>query len=335
MPAEAPAIAPVDSALVARIGGLLVAGLVRAGRLDDLVLVPLADEPAPGTVLVGRVSRIAAGMDAAFVDIAGGEHALLRARDLDRTIGDPAQPLARRLHEGQKLAVRLVHAGYDDKGPRVIARVGAELQAEAAHQPAGKVLRQTAPQGRLAAALAPLSPREIVVADTVVRLQLAQAWAETGAAAPAMTVDPDGRPLGRFDALSAIDQALAREVPLADGGRITFDATRALTVIDVDSGAGVRDQDALNRQAAEAIARQLRIRNIAGVIVIDFIDARPPERHAPLEMAMRAATANDRAGCALAGFGPLGLFEMTRRRAGAPLAQLWPAAQSAGNKASA
>lgn len=314
----------VEAALVARAGSVLAAGLVRYGRLDDLVLLPAVGAAAPGTVLVGRVSRIAAGMDGAFVDIGSPQHALLRARDLDRSIGDPALPIGRRLHEGQKLAVKLVHAGYDDKGPRVIARVGAVLQAAAADQPAGHVLRDSDPMAELVHLLQPLEPVEIVVADTLARLQVVKHWTEAGSPEPALTIDPAGRPFARFDADSAIDRALGREVPLDGGGRLTFDPTRALTVVDVDSGAALRDTDDLNRRAAAEIARQLRIRNIAGVIVIDFIDGRAPERQTQLEASMRTATMRDRAGCSLAGFGPLGLYELTRKRAGSPLAELWP-----------
>lgn len=316
----------VEAVLLARVDGVLAAGLVRDGRLDDLVLLPTEGAAVPGTVLVGRVSRIAAGMDGAFLDIGSPQHALLRARDLDRSIGDPALPLARRLHEGQKLAVKLVHPGYDDKGPRVIARVGAALQDAATERPAGHVLREADPMAELVHLLQPLDPEEIVVADTLARLQVMQCWAATGSHEPAVTVDPGGRPFARFDADSAIDQALGREVALDGGGRLTFDPTRALTVVDVDSGAAVRDTDDLNRRAAAEIARQLRIRNIAGVIVIDFIDGRAPARQAPLAATMRTQTTRDRAGCRLAGFGPLGLFELSRKRTGAPLAQLWPAA---------
>jgi Rne/Rng family ribonuclease len=75
--------------------------------------------------------------------------------------------------------------------------------------------------------------------------------------------------------------------------------------------------------AAPEIARQLRIRNSAGVIVVDFIESGPDDRRA-LDRAFRQAVRADRVGCGMAGFGPLGLYELTRRRAGPPLAVAWP-----------
>jgi Rne/Rng family ribonuclease len=97
-----------------------------------------------------------------------------------------------------------------------------------------------------------------------------------------------------------------------------------LLAVDVDSGAGARDLAACNLAAAAEIARQMRIRNSAGVIVVDFIESGPDDRRA-LDRAFRGAVRADRSGCRIAGFGPLGLYELTRRRLGPPLAASWPA----------
>jgi ribonuclease G len=319
-----------EALLIGRHDGTIAAGLIRDGRLDDLMLAPVDGRLATGAVVAARVIRIEPGLDAAFLDIGTPEHALLRARDLPAE--GEARALNRRLHEGQLLAVRIVHPGYDDKGPRVIGRVGADVRAEAAGCAPGTVLRAADPLLEIARALGPAEPREIVVADTLARLQAAQAWAAAGRPVPAIAIDPESQPLGRFDALGDIAAALARELPLEGGGRLSFDQTRALLAVDVDSGAGARDIAAGNLAAARAIARQMRIRNSAGVIIIDFIDARPDARgdargggrRAAIEGAMREATTADRAGVRHAGFGPLGLYELTRNRLGAPLAELWP-----------
>ncbi|MEZ5667907.1 MAG: ribonuclease E/G [Alphaproteobacteria bacterium] len=313
-----------EALLIERVDGVLAAALIRGGALDDLLVQP-EDAAGPGSVLVGRVSRIETGMAAAFVDVGMARHALLRARDLDRALRD--RPIDRALHEGQMLAVQLVHPGYDDKGPRVIARLDPALAGEAAGKAAGTPLRRPDNLAAALAAFGPAAPAAIVVADPVMRLQAERAAAATGLDA-AVEVDRDGRPLERCDARGAIAGALDREVPLAGGGRLTFDPTRALMAVDVDAGAGARDLAACNRAAAGAIARQLRIRNSAGVIVIDFIDVADPGQRQAVETALRAAVAPDRAGCSLAGFGPLGLYEMTRRRRGAALADCWPGAHA-------
>lgn len=314
---------PIEALLVERRGGCVAAGIVRSGRLDDLILQPEAGPLVPGAIVAGRVTRIEPGLAAAFLDIGGALPALLRARDLPSE--SPARPIGRRLHEGQLLAVRVVHPGYDDKGPRVIARVGADLQAEAVAAAPGDVLRAPDPLAEIARAIGPAEPGEVVVADTIARLQLRQAWAAAGRGEPAATVDPDGRPLARGDAIGDIAAALEREVALPGGGRLSIEQTRALTAVDVDSGAAARDPAAGNLAAAGEIARQMRIRNSAGVIIIDFIDAARDDRRPAIEAAMRAATAADRAGVRHAGFGPLGLYELVRNRLGAPLAALWPA----------
>lgn len=331
--AEAALLPPLEALLIERRGGCQAAGLVRHGRLDDLILLPVDTATAPGTIVAGRVARVEVGLDAAFVDIGTPAHALLRARDLPAAGHEP-RALNRRLHEGQMLAVRIVHPGYDDKGPRVIGRVGADAQAAAIGAVPGTVIKAGDPLVQVARAVGPIEPREIVVADTLARLQTVQAWAEAGRSEPRIVIDQQNRPLGRCDALGDIAAALSREVPLGDGGRLTFDQTRALLAVDVDSGAGSRDTAATNLEAATEIARQLRIRNGAGVIIIDFIDVQPGTRgrdghgrdnRAPaIEAALRRATAGDRAGVRLAGFGPLGLYELTRNRLGAPLAALWP-----------
>lgn len=308
---------PVEALLVENRADRLIAALVRGGRLDDLVVVPTAPGVFAGSVVAGRVVRVRSGMEAAFVDIGTPAHALLRARDLPGS-----GPLARRLHEGQKLAVKVVHDGYDDKGPRVIGRVGAKEQAAALAAAVGSVVASPDPWDQVLAAVGAEAPGEIVVADTLARRRLVRAWTSRGRREPGVTLDDEGAPLGRFDALADIQAALDREVALAGGGRLTFDQARALMAVDVDSGAEARDLAACNRVAAAEIARQFRIRNSAGVIVIDFIESGTDDRTA-LDGVMRQAVRADRAGCRLAGFGPLGLYELTRRRAGRPLAAVW------------
>jgi hypothetical protein len=148
---------PVEALLVERRGGCLAAGIIRGGQLDDLILLPTGPL-APGTVVAGRVLRVDAAMDAAFLDVGAPQPALLRARDLPAE--GPRQPVGRRLHEGQLLAVRVVHPGYDDKGPRVIARVDAGLRGAAAGAAAGAVLHAPDPLVEIARAIGPAEPGE-------------------------------------------------------------------------------------------------------------------------------------------------------------------------------
>ena len=111
-----------------------------------------------------------------------------------------------------------------------------------------------------------------------------------------------------------------REVPLSAGGSIVIDPTEALVAIDVNSGSFRTDDNAeetayqLNLSAAKEIARQLRLRDLGGVIVNDFIDMRREKHRRGLERALRDAVKRDRARTKILRTSPFGLIEMTRQR---------------------
>ena len=117
-----------------------------------------------------------------------------------------------------------------------------------------------------------------------------------------------------------IARALDRKVPLKSGGHLVIDQTESMTTIDVNTGAYVGHRTLeetifrTNLEAAVSIARQLRLRNLGGIIIIDFIDMRDePHRRAVLA-ALERALAGDRAQTHIVSLSPLGLVEMTRKR---------------------
>ena len=131
----------------------------------------------------------------------------------------------------------------------------------------------------------------------------------------------------RYGIEAQIAKALERRVWLRSGGYVVIDATEALTSIDVNTGrfVGKSDQRATaldtNLEAAQVIADQLRLRNIGGVIVIDFIDMeQPADREAVLAM-LTESLRNQRTRAEVHGFSELGLVEMTRHRNRESLAQ--------------
>jgi ribonuclease G len=117
-----------------------------------------------------------------------------------------------------------------------------------------------------------------------------------------------------------IARALGRRVELKSGGYLIIDQTEALTTIDVNTGGfvGARNfEDTIfktNLESAQAIARQLRLRNLGGIMIVDFIDmAKPEHRDAVLEE-LKKQLARDRVKTTVNGFSALGLLEMTRKR---------------------
>jgi ribonuclease G len=125
-----------------------------------------------------------------------------------------------------------------------------------------------------------------------------------------------------------IARALERRVDLKSGGYLIIDQTEALTTIDVNTGGfvGARNFDdtifKTNLEAAQAIARQLRLRNLGGIIIIDFIDMAREDHQASVLAELRKQLARDRTKVTVSGFTQLGLVEMTRKRTRESLAHV-------------
>jgi ribonuclease G len=134
-----------------------------------------------------------------------------------------------------------------------------------------------------------------------------------------------------FDLFSVddeIEKALRKRVELKSGGYLIIDQTEALTTVDVNTGGfvGARNFDdtvfKTNLEAAQAIARQLRLRNLGGIIILDFIDMAREEHQAAVLAELKKQLARDRTRVTVSGFTQLGLVEMTRKRTRESLAHL-------------
>jgi ribonuclease G len=125
-----------------------------------------------------------------------------------------------------------------------------------------------------------------------------------------------------------IEKALSRRVDLKSGGTLVIDQTEALTTIDVNTGGfvGSRSFDdtvfKTNLEAAQAIARQLRLRNLGGIIIVDFIDMTREEHQQSVLAEFRKQLSKDRTKITVSGFTQLGLVEMTRKRTRESLAHM-------------
>lgn len=139
--------------------------------------------------------------------------------------------------------------------------------------------------------------------------------------APRIEHYPGERPI--FDLYGVEDEiqrAMQKEVPLKSGGYLVIDQTEAMTTVDVNTGAflGSRNLEETvyrtNLEAAQAVARQLRLRNLGGIIIIDFIDMTDPEHRRQVLRQLEKSLTRDHAKTTVYEFSPLGLVEMTRKR---------------------
>ena len=125
-----------------------------------------------------------------------------------------------------------------------------------------------------------------------------------------------------------IERALKRRVDLKSGGYVIIDQTEALTTVDVNTGAFVSGRSfddtifKTNLEATQAIARQLRLRNLGGIVIVDFIDMDNDEHQSAVLAEFNKALSRDRTRVTVNGFTQLGLVEMTRKRTRESLAHV-------------
>ena len=134
----------------------------------------------------------------------------------------------------------------------------------------------------------------------------------------------------RFNVEREIDRALGRKIWLPSGGYLYFDRTEAMHTVDVNSGRSTQEESVgdveealvrINLEAAEEIARQLRLRNIGGLVICDFIDMRIRKNQRRILEKLREFMKEDSAKCTILGMSEFGLVEMTRQRHRESLAQ--------------
>ncbi|MBK9954764.1 MAG: ribonuclease G [Rhodocyclaceae bacterium] len=183
---------------------------------------------------------------------------------------------------------------------------------------------------RLLRDLVSLDTRHIII-DSRENFQKLSAFAEEfmPQLAPLLSHYNGERPLFDLHGVEdEIQRALARRVDLKSGGYLIIDQTEAMTTIDVNTGGfvGLRSFDdtifKTNLEAAQTIARQLRLRNLGGIIIIDFIDMEPGEHRNAVLAELDKALARDHTRITVNGFTALGLVEMTRKRTRESLAHV-------------
>ena len=258
--------------------------LVRAGRPIALRVLRASDEGRRarwGELYCARVTSVDRRRRGAFVDMGLKQDQGFLPLDKDGRVR-----LAKRegvaLSEGQGVVVSVTREGARGKGPVLdLIEIGHDGQ----------------------------TPRRIGRHDCDSELVQAKS--------------ADGGMRAKLDAL--IEDALARTAPIPGGGLLTLEPTAALVAIDVDSGARAGSGDPerfaleLNLAAASEAARQIRLRNLGGVIALDFVSMRAKSHRAQLEAAVRGAFAGDPWSVQFGALSRFGVFDLARAQLRAPL----------------
>jgi len=269
-----------------------------------------------GDRFFGRVLKIDRGLETAFVDIGLPQAGFLPLSAC------PTPPT-----EGQAVTVEVSRDPVAGKGARLTARIGEAVVFTASARPPQRLTSE----GPLRRLLSRLGGDLEIFADT------RRATDELSAAAASLPASRrlriEHRPERAWSPTMAeieaeVAAAIDPRVELPSGGWLLFEAGHTLTVVDVNSGAsqgsyGERLWLRTNLEAAKEIARQLRLRHIGGIVVIDFIDLKAPLQRRQVSDAMRHAVVGDWEPCWVGTMSRLGLVEMTRRRSGLTLVEMW------------
>ncbi|MCH8081133.1 MAG: ribonuclease E/G [Proteobacteria bacterium] len=367
--------------------------LVEDGEAVELHIIDVGDDRA-GAIYLARVKKVEAKLNAAFLDLGGGE-AFLPFRHA-RALKDQGQKnISRLVAEGQTLLVKLIAPEAQEDGKLPLATANpmiAGRYALSGHLPGKALLSQKIAGPEKRAALTALLDQvgdgnslvirtnaEAVpparVADEVKTLQALWKALEAGDGKVGMVLSaldgveralrdyapheveevlinhqvtylkaakladekwPDLKgkirhyqePAPLFEAFGVgmrIDAALSGVILLPSGGNLKIEETSAMTVIDVNSGAGRTGTSpegvylATNLEAAKAVARELRFQNISGLIVVDFIDMRSKADQEKVVAALDQGLARDPLPVERTGLNRFGLLSLRRKRRGSPL----------------
>ena len=299
--------------------------LIRNGAVWDVVHHRLSSPSLMGASYRGRVRRIDAGINGAFVDIGTGQDAFLRARDAS----EPGKQKARRariaemIHEGAQIDVEVVADGFENKGPRVV-RIETNDKVPSSPVPA-VIVPPADPVSHILERFSNDRISVVVCSDATTQNQ-ARTWCLANWPELGDRIERDK--LGLFEEQGvedAIESALARRVTLPSGAELVFDQAEALCVIDINSAGEVgkagRTPRDVNSKAMPEIARQLRLRNIAGAIVIDALKMGSGDDRNRVMVRLRETLKGDPGSCHVLGMTNLGLIEITRTRVGPSLAE--------------
>jgi ribonuclease G len=299
--------------------GELWAALCEDGDPVELRILRSGTGPRIGDVLLGRIVALKPELPAALVDLGLDRPAFLSVEDT------PRKSLAG-LVEGEAVTVQVTKAAREGKAVNVTMRL---RLAEARRQAIEAARAQAAPPARLEpeeppiraliASLAPV-PDRIVLDDRAAFAEARRLLMPQGAAA-ALSLHAGREALFETEGIAeAIEQAQSPRVVLPKGASLGIERTEAAILLDVDSGGA--PLMATNLAAAKVVARQLRLRNLAGPIVVDFIAMQDRAQRTRVAEALTRAAAGDPAEPRVLGWTRLGHLEIVRKRSDAALDEI-------------
>lgn len=278
-----------------------------------------------GDVHLGRVKKVVPALDAAFVDIGGpadGFLAAAEARPANVAKNTPGG-IVQWVREGDAVVVEVIRDAADGKGPRLARR--AEEDSAAGIRPPHRLRAEPALMFR--ALRDWRGPVGRVLVDDIAAFGHLKRFCreQRPELLPRLAHCREGDVLETDGIAERLEELLGPWVALPSGGRINIAATAALVAIDVDtssdSSAGSLEDTAfrVNSEAATEIARQLRLRDVKGLVVVGFVPMRARADRERVLAILKRRCAADPAGVAVGGFTRFGLVELTRRRKPAKL----------------
>jgi ribonuclease G len=288
------------------------------GALIDLIVKHEAVPSIADNIYLGRIASLDRALEAAFVEIGLARPGFL-----------PLKEAPRNASAGDPILVRVKREPDSDgeKGARLTARLGnasADLTESAARARPPCLLFDAG--DILAAVLAATeAPEEILIDDEAVFARAKRLFAARPELLDSLHLDLQSSPLfERLGLESEIETLLTPRVDLPSGGFLLFEPVHTLTAIDVNthrhgSGGAAGQALAVNLEAAEAIPRAVRLRNLSGLLVIDFLTLQDAAARQRVTESLRLGFHGDRNPVRIEAMRPSGLLEMTRRRARPPL----------------
>ncbi|HEX9858953.1 MAG TPA: ribonuclease E/G [Paracoccaceae bacterium] len=326
------------------LNGRPAAALIVDGQLQDFLIDPADDTPLPGAIFRAVVERPMKGQGGVFVKLPGttgflrqvsglapGQKVLVQVSGV--TEPGKALPVTTRLLFKSRLAIvtpgapgRNISRRIRDEDTRAALEALAADAMQGAAPDLGLILRsacESADEAEIVEDIAAMRDlAQAVLADLnggpelLVEGATAQetAWRDWSDPAPDEVADAAGDFVAHGVA-EMVDALLTPHVPLAGGGHMMIEPTRALVAVDVNTGPDTSPAAALkaNIAAARDLPRQLRLRGLGGQVVVDFAPM-PKKERAILEQVLRAAFKGEAAETSLAGWTPLGLYELVRKR---------------------